>query len=75
MVSTTAIAGVANYLAVCRFYFIGVPIYSVSDPRYAGLEQGKYLSHGAVEVVNYLVGGLCRSPQRYSFLTPQDGRG
>jgi hypothetical protein len=36
-------------VAVCRFYFIGVPIYNVSDPRYAWLEEGKYLSHGAVE--------------------------
>jgi hypothetical protein len=36
-------------VAVCRFYFIGVPFYNVSDPRYAWLEQGKYLSHGAVE--------------------------
>ena len=36
-------------VAVSRFYFIGVPFYNVSDPRYAWPEQGKYLSHGAVE--------------------------
>jgi hypothetical protein len=27
----------------------GVPIYNISDPRYAWLEEGKYLSHGVVE--------------------------
>jgi hypothetical protein len=27
----------------------GVSIYNVSDPRYAWLEERKYLSHGAVE--------------------------
>jgi hypothetical protein len=76
MVSTAAIAGVANYLvfsgqvtfpcygvtdpqlvrrqsrnhySVLKRKRYSVPIYNVSDPRYAWLEQDKYLSHGAVE--------------------------
>jgi hypothetical protein len=33
----------------CQFYFIGVLKYAVSDPGYAWLQEGNYLSHGAID--------------------------
>jgi hypothetical protein len=34
-------------VAASQFYFIGVLKYAVTDPRYAWLKEGNYLSHGA----------------------------
>jgi hypothetical protein len=34
-------------VAASQFYFIGVLKYAVTDPRYAWLTEGNYLSHGA----------------------------
>ena len=34
-------------VADTQFYFIGVLKYAVTDPRYAWLKEGNYLSHGA----------------------------
>ncbi|MBV8214855.1 MAG: DUF3237 family protein [Verrucomicrobia bacterium] len=34
---------------VSRFYFIGVLNYAVSHPGYAWLQEGNYLSHGAID--------------------------
>jgi hypothetical protein len=34
---------------VSQFYFIGVLNYAVSDPSYAWLREGNYLSHGAID--------------------------
>jgi hypothetical protein len=33
-------------VAATQFYFIGVLKYAVTDPRYAWLKEGNYLSHG-----------------------------
>ena len=34
---------------VSQFYFIGILSYAVSDPSYAWLKEGNYLSHGAID--------------------------
>jgi Protein of unknown function (DUF3237) len=34
-------------VAASQFYFIGLLKYAVTDPRYAWLKEGNYLSHGA----------------------------
>ncbi len=36
-------------VALSQYYFIGLLRYSVSDPRYAWLEKGMYLSRGKVD--------------------------